>query len=98
MFKDVFNDFFNVHWFEEKDGVFTLKVKVPGFEKDEINIQFESNLITISAENDTDTYEYVAPIPSSAIDESIKATLKNGILTITLQTKTQEKTVKIVDG
>lgn len=41
----------------EKDGAYHIEADIPGFKKDEINVDFEDGYVTISASKNTETEE-----------------------------------------
>ncbi len=83
----------------ETEGDLVFTVEVPGFEKNEIDISVNNNLLAISGERkfeETEEREYRRverwygkffrsfQIPSTVDAEKISANLKNGLLTLTL--------------
>ncbi|MCF8303704.1 MAG: Hsp20/alpha crystallin family protein [Bacteroidales bacterium] len=90
----------------EKEDSFVIEMAVPGFRKDEININFEDDTLTISSEkedNEKENTEFTRKefayggfsrsfsIPESVNAEDIKAEYNNGILSIILPKKEEEK-------
>ena len=75
----------------KKDGIITLKYKVPGYEKNEIKIDLNQSLsngvdryLTVKATNsEYGTTMYKSYIPKNIDEKLTKANLKNGILTLT---------------
>jgi HSP20 family molecular chaperone IbpA len=88
------------------DGTFVSKFVLPGYEKDEIKIEFSktdmyngSRQIYVTAKNDEygETF-FTSIIPYDIDEKSTKATLKNGILKITFcreKTKSPLSSLKI---
>ncbi|NIT55719.1 MAG: Hsp20 family protein [Aliifodinibius sp.] len=95
----------------ETDKEFEITVALPGMSKDDINIGFENNTITISGERklaeEDDTkyhriesrfgkFERSLPLPNVIDEENISATYDNGVLTITVP-KSKEKAGKKIE-
>ena len=74
---------------------YIITSEIPGFEKEEISISVVGNNLHLDAKNKdrNKTIDYVLPL--DADKEGIGASLKNGIITITIQKKTAAKAVKI---
>lgn len=82
----------------ENEDNFELSLAVPGLEKDDIKINLEDNLLTISAEKEVeneevnysrkefayDTFSRSFKLPKTVEVEKIKADFKNGVLSIKL--------------
>lgn len=91
---------------KNKDGTFTIKFKIPGYQKEEIKITFSekysnNKCIDVFANNEEFGFEKYSSIVHRDVDEkSVKATLKNGILTISYslqKAKTSSSSIKIED-
>lgn len=92
----------------ENDNEFVIEVEVPGVDKENIQINMENNLLTISGERkfeekkETKQYHRLEThygrfsrslsLPDNADSESVKASYENGILTITIDKS--EKSLK----
>ena len=78
--------------YADENGYSKIKFRVPGYEKSEIKLSIDKNsngkkVLNIKAENKEFGILKISEILNSSIDESsIKASLKNGILTITCNT------------
>ncbi len=73
----------------KKDDSYVTKFNVAGFEKDEIKIEFTkkssgySRQIKVTATNEEfGSIKFFTEVPNSIDEKSVKAKLKNGILTI----------------
>lgn len=89
----------------EKDGNYNIEMDLPGFKKDNINLDYKDGYLKISAMNETeenDDKKYIRRERSISrcerdfyvgdIDESlIKASFKDGILTITVPKEEKAK-------
>lgn len=69
---------------EDKD--YKVEAELPGFSKDEIDIDFEEGKLTITAEKNEEVNE-----------ENMSAKLEGGILEITIPKKTEEKKNKKIE-
>jgi len=74
-----------------KDGIITAKYKVPGYNKDEIKIDIKPSnsfhidrTLTVAANNlEYGPINYRSYVPKNIDEKLTKASLKNGILTLT---------------
>jgi HSP20 family molecular chaperone IbpA len=91
---------------KNKDGTFTMKFKVPGYQKEEVKITFSerysnNRCIDVFANNEEFGFEKYSSIVHRDIDEkSVKATLRNGILTVSYslqKPKNSSSSIKIED-
>ncbi|MDO4500350.1 MAG: Hsp20/alpha crystallin family protein [Erysipelotrichaceae bacterium] len=66
LFDDMFDSFFSVDSrsvdmmktdIREKDGYYTLEIEVPGYRKEDINLEIASGYLTVSAKRDTSNEE-----------------------------------------
>jgi HSP20 family protein len=95
----------------ETDKEFEITVALPGMSKDDIDISFENNIITISGErklkeeNGTKyhriesrfgKFERSLPLPNVIDEESISASYENGVLTVNVP-KLKEKAGKKIE-
>ena len=82
------NNYYNNN-LTQKDGIYSVEFKVPGYEKDEIQISLsnatnsKNKVLTVKAENKEygKTSEQIA-LTSNVEEKTIKASLKNGILKV----------------
>lgn len=89
----------------ETDTEFEITVALPGMSKDDIDIGFENNTITISGERELKEengtkyhriesrfgkFERSLPLPNVIDEENISASYDNGVLTVTVP-KLKEK-------
>ncbi len=82
----------------EKDHEVIVRTSLPGFKKDEIDIQVQNGMLTIKAEHDEEKetkdesffrkerrYGMVTrtvALPATVVDDGAKAELNNGVLTL----------------
>ncbi|AGC78350.1 HSP20 family protein [Nonlabens dokdonensis] len=87
----------------EKDDSFTLEMSIPGFKKEEVSIEVDHDLLTISSEvektNEETTEQFTRKefskqsfkrsfnLPETVNQDKINAAYDNGILTISLPKK-----------
>lgn len=93
-FEDTFNHIkrIGMDYKKHEDGSYTLTMDVPGVKEEDLNIEItKDNILVIKGERKTDTSSYSIKKSfclSDQIDtDSIKAELKNGVLTIFLSAK-----------
>lgn len=95
----------------ENEKEFELTVALPGMRKEDINISFENNTITISGERELKEdegtkyhriesrfgkFKRSLPLPNVIDEENIEATYENGVLTVTVP-KLKEKAGKKIE-
>jgi HSP20 family protein len=74
----------------EEDGEFVLTVEMPGFERDEIEVNWYEGRLDISAEHEDEaagrkqTYHRTFRMPKEIEPEEIAAEYRNGILEVRL--------------
>jgi HSP20 family protein len=95
---------------KETDKTFDIEVAAPGFQKQDFKVDIEKGLLTISAENKSETEESQESytrrefsyssfsrsftLPESVKQEDIKAKYDNGLLRLTLQKSEQAQVQK----
>ncbi|KAI0790744.1 HSP20-like chaperone [Abortiporus biennis] len=95
---------------DEKSNLVTATFELPGLKKEDVNIDFQNDLLTISGESkissDRDENGYAVrerrygrfarsiPLPQGVKSEEIKASLDNGILTVTFPKTSPEQVPK----
>jgi HSP20 family protein len=90
----------------EDEKMFAIELALPGFEKEEISMKLEKDLLTISAgrqKNESDVkytrsefgfnskYSRTFILPESIDSEAIAAEYRNGILTVSIPKKEEQK-------
>ena len=92
---------------KEKEGKYYLEIDIPGFDKEDIKIELQDGYLTISAEKDNEKEEKHAKylkrerfsgmcsrsyyVGDNVTEEDIKASFKNGILTIEFPKEPEKK-------
>ena len=110
-FHDAFDSFFNFpnarkDWDtlgitgpDYKVGEDTLSVSLPGFSKKDISLEVEGQILTISAEGKEDSFATAFnkqfKFPNGTDMDSLSATMKDGILTLSFKSSDNKKTISI---
>lgn len=77
---------------KEHEGEFVLVADLPGFEKEEIDISFSDDLLTIAAKHEVTGDDFArarelserVTLPKSVEKDGIEATYRNGVLEVRL--------------
>ncbi len=101
--RSVFDSFFNDNFFENfftslgvhqtknEDGTYSMSVDIPGIKEEDISLSLEDNVVTIKGERKTPTSSYMMnksfTLPEDSDIDTLKAELKDGVLTINLEAK-----------
>ena len=78
---------------------YSVKIDIPGFEKEEIDIEVVDNILNIKAKSAEDSKKFALYVPNDIDKNNIGASLKNGQLTVTLpklRPQTNVQKVRIV--
>ena len=86
--------------FSEFNDKYMIDLTIPGFDKEEINISVVDNYLYIDAEHKDKSLKSipvkkVCLLPERANRDNIEASLKNGILTISIPKLVQNRSKKI---
>lgn len=86
----------------ETEDSHTIEISVPGFSKKDINVELNEGVLTISAEiEEEDQTKYRKSfsrsyyLPSNINADSCKATMENGILTVSFEKEVKSKKISI---
>lgn len=117
LFSEVFGDLFKPVFYgdgcsymatdvREREGAYDIEIEMPGFEKNDISVDFEKGYLTVSAKKEDKREEgnkYISrerhrvcrrSYYVGEIDENgITAKYENGLLTVTLPKRVEEKPV-----
>ena len=104
------NNFGNLDMYEDQDKLY-IEVELPGFERKDIKVTLEDGLLRIEAEHhnnktDKDAKYFLqqrrhsrcsrsVQLPVAVADNEIAATLKNGIMQVTMKKPEEKKPHKI---
>ena len=75
----------------EKEKLVKLVAEMPGVEKSEVKIVVEDKFVNIDAKHGDKKYHVRVPIKHKVIEDSAKASYKNGILELVFKLQEQEK-------
>lgn len=91
-FRPTFNNVFDSGWKKDDDGNNVFEIEVPGFNKDNIDVEINQGVITVQGKTDTRT---VYKRYQVGINQEVSASIKDGILSLTLITPPEEAPKKI---
>jgi len=76
---------------DEKEKLVKLVAEMPGLEKSDVKIDVEGKFVNIDAEHGDRKYHVRVPIKHKVLEDSAKASYKNGILELVFKLHEQEK-------
>ncbi len=93
------------------DNEYVLQVEIPGMDKDDIKMFVENGHLCVSGEKKEEksdkrnhiqerrygAFERHLELPDDAVPDLIRATCKNGVLTVTIPRQKAEKNKKFID-
>ena len=74
----------------EEDDQFVLSIELPGFEREEISLTWDSGVLNVAAEDENETrnrrrtYHRRFRFPKEVLGDGIGASYRNGVLEVTL--------------
>lgn len=88
------------YFIDEKDDRFKLEIPIPGFTKEDINVEVDGEFLIITG-NDNESYwtgdfSKKFRLHDSIEKSSVKASVVNGILNVDLKKKKESATHKII--
>jgi HSP20 family protein len=88
------------YFVDEKEDLFTLEIPVPGFTKDDINVEIDGDYLLIKG-NDNESYwtgdfNQKFKLPGSVEKSSVKANVINGILKLNIGKKKESLSRKVI--
>lgn len=88
-----FANFFDSSWKQDKDGNHVFEVECPGFNSDNLSVEINEGILTISGE--TETRKIFKRYQIGNITD-VDAKIKDGILSLTLKSpKTEAKKIEL---
>lgn len=81
---------------DETEDAYILTLELPGFKQENLDINLERSVLTVSAKRDQRSYEQSVTIPEGVDSEKIEAKLEDGLLRITLPKAELAKPRKVV--
>ena len=76
---------------DEKEKVVKLIAEMPGVEKSDVKIVVENKTVDLSAEHGDKKYHVKVPVQHKVVEDSAKASYKNGVLQIVFKLAEEEK-------
>jgi len=73
----------------------TIKIKVPGFNKDTLTIEVEDRYLYIRGENGSEKLEKTFLLPSTLSTDNVLASVADGLLSIRFESKNSRKKIQI---
>jgi HSP20 family molecular chaperone IbpA len=97
-FSDMFSNSYNAQQMssitKQKDS-YHITIEIPGFKKDQINVELNGNSLVITADNKDETnskkFKHILKLENDISADKIESSLENGILTINIP-RTEAKT------
>lgn len=85
--------------FREQDNIFVQKIPLPGVSKEQIGIKIKDNTFTITLKESTEYYDknysLTYYLPKYGKFKELKATMENGLLTITVPKENNDIEIKV---
>ncbi len=79
----------------EENGTITITAELAGLDKDQVDIEVSNRTVTIKAESDRKNFTWDRTFTYEIDPESVKATMVNGILDITIEKKEKTSAKKV---
>ena len=103
LLKYPFDSAFGLESKKNEDGTLSVSLDVPGIKKEDISVEVSAdNIVNVSGQRKTTTSSYSVNksfyVPDGYDPDSLKAELKDGVLTLMLSIKpTESKSTKKID-
>jgi HSP20 family protein len=79
----------------EENGTITITAELAGLDKDQVDVEVSNRTVTIKAESDRKNFSWDRTFTYEVDPESVKATMVNGILDLTIEKKEKTSAKKI---
>ena len=79
----------------EENGTITITAELAGLDKDQVDIEVSNRTVTINADSDRKNFSWDRTFTYEIDPESVKATMVNGILDITIEKKEKTSAKKV---
>ena len=79
----------------EENGTITITAELAGLDKDQVDIEVSSRTVTITAESERKNLNWNQTFGFEMDPDSIKATMVNGILDLTIEKKEKTSAKKV---
>ena len=79
----------------EENGTITITAELAGVDKDQVDIEVSNRTVTINAKSDRKNFSWDRTFNYEVDPESVKATMVNGILDMTIEKKEKTSAKKV---
>tara|TARA_R100000458_G_scaffold8445_2_gene6658 strand:+ start:325 stop:708 length:384 start_codon:yes stop_codon:yes gene_type:complete len=79
----------------EENGTITITAELAGLDKDQVDIEVSNRTVTIKADSDRKNFSWDRTFNYEIDPESVKATMVNGILDMTIEKKEKTSAKKV---
>ncbi|MAL10744.1 MAG: hypothetical protein CMF74_13915 [Maricaulis sp.] len=79
----------------EENGTITITAELAGLDKDQVDIEVSNRTVTINAESERKNFSWDRTFNYEIDPESVKATMVNGILDLSIEKKEKTSAKKI---
>jgi HSP20 family protein len=79
----------------EENGTITITAELAGLDKDQVDIEVSNRTVTIKAESDRKNFTWDRTFTYEIDPESVKATMVNGILDMSIEKKEKTSAKKV---
>lgn len=103
MFEDEFNRFFGSSVYKDEQGNYVYEMEVPGFNKENIQVEASDGIITISGERKIDENNHAGrtkvfkQLNIGCAPEDVSAKIVDGILSLTFTNREKENKTKKIE-
>jgi len=80
---------------DEQNGTITITAEMAGVDKEQVDIEVSNRTVTIKAESERKNFTWDRTFDYEIDPESVKATMVNGILDMTIEKKSKTSAKKV---